>query len=294
MKIKETVCGFLMALADSVPGVSGGTVAFAAGIYDRFISAFGDLFDKSSRSSAAVFLLKLGIGWIVGMAISVRLLAGLFTDHVYETSSLFLGLVFASVPLIIVKEKETLKKFRAVHLLCGVLGAAAVVLLCGVRLNFSVEPLTVPTALYVFVGGVLAISAMVLPGISGSTLLLALGLYLPIIGGIKKLLAFDLSGFPLLCVFGAGVLLGVAVTFKALKDLLEKHRAAMLFTIIGLMLGSLYAVVNGPATLSEPKPPMSLAFFAPLYFVIGAAIVAVFAVFEYVIRNAAAKEGARS
>ena len=80
--------GFCMALADSVPGVSGGTVAFILGFYDRFINALHDLLgrDNAARKTALAYLLKLGVGWIVGMGLCVSLLAGLFADHIIQQS----------------------------------------------------------------------------------------------------------------------------------------------------------------------------------------------------------------
>ena len=84
--------GFCMALADSVPGVSGGTIAFILGFYDRFLDALHQLFgkDKDARRAAVRYLLQLGLGWVVGMVASVAALAELFASQVYFMSSLFL------------------------------------------------------------------------------------------------------------------------------------------------------------------------------------------------------------
>ena len=85
--------GFCMALADSVPGVSGGTIAFILGFYDRFLDALHQLFgtDTDARRAAVRYLLQLGLGWVVGMVASVAALAELFASQVYFMSSLFLG-----------------------------------------------------------------------------------------------------------------------------------------------------------------------------------------------------------
>ena len=101
--------GFCMALADSVPGVSGGTVAFILGFYERFISALHSLFGKDSdaRRSAFRYLLKIGMGWAIGLTVSILLLARLFESHIYFLSSLFLGLTLASIPFIVKEEKKS-------------------------------------------------------------------------------------------------------------------------------------------------------------------------------------------
>lgn len=277
--IKTAICGFFMALADSVPGVSGGTVAFFAGEYENFIGSFGNIIgkDKTLRRQSLLFLLRLGIGWLVGIALSVSLLAGLFHTHIYAVSSLFLGLVTASIPLVIFEERTTLKAFRLWHILLFLVGVGMVVVLSLLHFSVSTELLTIPSALYVFVSGALAISAMVLPGISGSTLLLAFGLYVPIITGIKQLLSLDFAAFPMLVVFGFGVLIGIFCSFKGIHYLLKHYRSATISAIIGLMIGSLFAVVMGPTTLANPLPPLDFSNANIGLFLVGILIVGGFA-----------------
>ena len=257
--LKTAICGFLMALADSVPGVSGGTVALFAGEYDNFIGSFGAVIgkDRKRRGEALRFLARLGIGWVIGMALSVTLLAGLFHTQIYIVSSLFLGLVAASVPLVAIEERETLKSFRPWHILLFLAGVGAVVGLSLLHITVPTGSMTLPTALYALVSGALAISAMVLPGISGSTLLLAFGLYVPIITGLKQILTLDFSPLPLLLFFGIGVLLGIFCSFRGIHALLKHCRTATVCAILGLMTGSLFAVVMGPTTLQPPLPPLN-------------------------------------
>ena len=128
-------------------------------------------------------------------------------------------------------------------------------------------------ALYVFVAGMIAISAMILPGISGSTLLLIFGLYMPIITGIKETLHFNLSYIPVLFVFGLGVIAGIALIIKAVKKALEKYRPQTIYLIIGLMIGSIYAIIMGATTLKTPQAPLSLKTFDIICFLIGGLII---------------------
>ena len=102
--------GFCMAMADSVPGVSGGTVAYILGFYERFIDALHYLFSGSmrERKEALRYLLKLGVGWIIGMVSSVLVLAQLFESHIYFLTSLFLGLTLAALPFVYKEEKEVI------------------------------------------------------------------------------------------------------------------------------------------------------------------------------------------
>ena len=263
-----------MALADSVPGVSGGTVAFIMGFYDRFINALHDLFgrDNAVRRTALLYLLKLGAGWIVGMALCVSLLADLFASHIYFMSSLFLGLTVSSVPFVALAEKSALRRWQFVPF--GLLGAALVVSLTMLRANSGLLTVDVTNiqaldAVYLFLAGAVAITAMVLPGISGSSILLIAGVYLPVIQAIRQLLHLDLRVVPGLMALGLGVIAGVALSIRAIRTALQKYRSAMIWFILGLMLGSLYAIAMGPASLQTPQPPLSAATFRPLAFLLG-------------------------
>ena len=117
-----------------------------------------------------------------------------------------------------------------------------------------------------------AISAMVLPGISGSTMLLIFGLYVPVITAVKEVMHLNLSYFPVVVIFGLGVLTGIALVIKLIKRALENHRSAMIYFVIGMMIGSLYAIIQGPTTLDVPQPPMNISTFHIGFFILGAVI----------------------
>lgn len=264
--------GFMMALADSVPGVSGGTIAFLMGFYDKFINSLNYLIKgtKQERIDAIKFLTKLGIGWVVGMALAVSILASVFDSGIYKVNSLFLGFIIGAIPLIIIEEKKALKEDYK-NIFFAFVGIALILVLSIMKFsaNISVSHLTFGNILYIIVAGMLAISAMVLPGISGSTVLLSFGLYIPIITALKDLLHLNFNGFFLLLVFGIGVILGVFVSLRGIKNMLLKHRSKTIYAIIGMMIGSLYAIVVGPTTLEVPREPMSFNEFYIGYFIIG-------------------------
>lgn len=272
--------GFCMALADSVPGVSGGTVAFILGFYDKFVNSLNNVIygKKEERKDAINFLIKWGCGWIIGMAIASLVLASLFEKQIYKVSSLFLGFIIFAIPLIIKEEKEQLKgKYK--NLIFALIGIAVVVLITyfnpatGAEGAVNITSLNFGLAIYVFIAGMIAISAMILPGISGSTLLLIFGLYIPIISAIRELLHFNLSYFPVLFIFGLGIIAGALLVIKLIKKALEKYRSQTIYTIIGLMIGSLYAIVMGPTTLEIPQDQMTLNTFNIVFFIIGALVI---------------------
>nr|WP_204244141.1 MULTISPECIES: DUF368 domain-containing protein [Sellimonas] len=269
-----------MALADSVPGVSGGTIAFLLGFYDKFIDSLDHIMgkDKKKRKEAILFLCKIAGGWIIGMAGSVLVLASLFEKHIYQISSMFLGLILFSIPLIISEEKKTIKgNYR--HLFFLVIGVALVVVIsclnpvAGEGISVDAGSLNIGLGAYVFIAGMIAICAMVLPGISGSTILLVFGLYIPIITSLKEILHLNMEYLPVLIIFGLGVLTGIALVIRAIKTSLKKYRSQMIYLIIGMMIGSLYAIKVGPTTLEAPRDQLTLSTFSIVFFIIGAILV---------------------
>ena len=277
--LKNAMQGFSMALADSVPGVSGGTVAFVLGFYDKLINSLNTLISrKGDKKEAIKFLIKLGCGWVIGMAIASLILSNLFETHIYQVSSLFIGFIIFAIPLIIKEEKENVKgKYKnLIFTIIGVVVVSAITYFnpqTGSGANIDITSLNLGLALYVFVAGMIAISAMILPGISGLTLLLIFGLYMPIITGIKETLHFNLSYIPVLFVFGLGVIAWIALIIKVVKKALEKYRAQTIYLIIGLIIGSIYAIIMGATTLKTPQAPLSLKTFNIICFVIGGLII---------------------
>ena len=268
-----------MALADSVPGVSGGTIAFLMGFFDKFINSLNYLMKgtKEEKIKSIKFLAKIFIGWIVGMGLAVTILANLFDKEIYKMSSLFLGFIIAAIPVMIMEEKESVKgKYQ--NIIWAIIGAVAVILLSSLKMgsNLDLTHLNIGMLIYIFIAGMLAISAMVLPGISGSTILLSFGLYIPVINGVKDFLHFDFSSFALLFTLGIGILFGVATVLRLIKKLLDNHRSAIVYAIIGMMIGSLYAIVIGPTTLKVPQAAMTLKTFSIIFFIIGVVIVLAF------------------
>lgn len=277
--IIDFIRGFFMALADSVPGVSGGTIAFLMGFFDKFINSLNYLMKgtKDEKIKSIKFLAKIFIGWIVGMGLAVTILANLFDKEIYKMSSLFLGFIIAAIPVMIMEEKESVKgKYQ--NIIWAIIGAAAVILLSSLKMgsNLDLTHLNIGMLVYIFIAGMLAISAMVLPGISGSTILLSFGLYIPVINGVKDFLHFDFSSFALLFALGLGILFGVATVLRLIKKLLDNHRSAIVYAIIGMMIGSLYAIVIGPTTLKVPQAAMTLKTFSIIFFIIGVVIVLAF------------------
>ena len=295
-KIKDLIInairGFCMALADSVPGVSGGTIAFILGFYDKFIGSLDDIFRGTieKKKEALIFLLKLGVGWVIGFCLAATALANLFHTKIYEMSSLFIGFIIFAIPIVIMEEKEALKKNykNIVFVLLGIAVVVAVTLLNPVNgqgISVDISSLNIGLAIYVFISAMIAISAMVLPGISGSTLLLIFGLYIPIMSAVKEFIHLDFSYFPILFIFGLGIITGVLVFVGLIKKCLNKYRSQSMYAILGMMIGSIFSIIKGPETLEVPLPAMDFSTFSILFFLVGGAVVALLQVLKNVLEK---------
>lgn len=275
--IINLIRGFCMALADSVPGVSGGTIAFVLGFYDQFIESINTLVydrDFKNKKPAFIFLIKLGLGWVIGFVSSVFVITALFESHIYEVSSLFIGFILIYLPFLIKEENEVIKG-KYINILYSVVCAWFVYRISSMDIMGVIDSNSSEAALYLylFIGGVIAISAMVLPGISGSTLLLILGLYGPVMFAVESFLRGDFTYFNELLIFGMGILVGGAIATKIISYLLKKYRSQVIYSIVGLMIGSIYSIIVGPTTLSEPLPALSFDTFSVLFFLLGGAVI---------------------
>ncbi len=285
--------GLSMALADSVPGVSGGTVAFILGFYERFLGALHDFFGREAarRKAAFFYLVKFAVGWVIGMGGSILLLSKVFTENIYFLSSLFLGLTMGAIPFILYEEWDSVKD-QGKNLVFTLLGIALVAGMTALRQfsgglgNIRFQSLSVVQLLYLLICGGLAISAMLLPGISGSTLLLIFGVYVPAVNAVKELLHLHFEYLPGVLSLAAGVGLGVIFTSNGIRKALQNHRSKMIYLILGLMLGSFYAIAMGPTTLDVPQPGLNFGNFQVLGFLMGTAILVGLEWLKYYTRTA--------
>lgn len=237
--------GALMGVADSIPGVSGGTVAMIVGIYERLVSAiscfdsqflsllFGGKIKAASKHADLGFLGTLLFGIVVGLGTSSVVVHHLLKNHLPVTFAAFMGMILASVLILFNQIKN--KTFACgIALVLGTLAAWFVT---------TMNPMAGQDSnlLYIFVCGLVAICAMILPGISGSYILLILGEYAQIIARVKDLVHMKTtsSDFLTLCVFGTGCVLGLLAFSRLLKFLLKHYHGVMLSLLTGFMLGSL-------------------------------------------------------
>lgn len=285
--IRTVINGFFMALADSVPGVSGGTIALILGFYDKFIGSINKVIygSMAEKKEGIIYLVKLLVGWAVGMILAVLVLTAFFEKNIYAVSSLFLGFIFLSIFIIGKQEYKTIKdKWEYTpFVIIGIFVVALLTFFNGKinSVSLDLSNFSLGSAVYLFIAGAFAITAMFLPGISGSTILLIFGAYIPVITAVKELLHLNFKVFPMLVVFGLGIIFGALVSVKGIQKSLEKYRPQTVMLIIGMLIGSLYAIVMGPTTVSDTNEMLNFGNFSILFFIIGIVLVAFLELFKY-------------
>lgn len=280
------VRGGLIGMAELVPGVSGGTIALVTGVYERVLhqaNLFLDATKKLPKDRKASFAQYKALDWmlllpmVVGMGAVVLSLAGVMesfvTDKPVHARALFFGMVLISLTVPIgMTDKEDVRRRLPMAILGLVVAAVATFFLTGL----TSAPQSDPNLLWVFVAAAIAVCALVLPGVSGSFFLLAVGLY------SATMAAVDDRNLLYLGVFFLGALTGITCFVRLLEYLLHTHRTITLFVMTGLMIGSLRALwpwQDSDANLQAPGENLGAALGL---FVLGAAIVGAMLVAEKV------------
>lgn len=273
--IKLVFSGLIIGIANIIPGVSGGTMAVVLGVYEKLMEAIGEFFtNKEKRKEYFFTLLKIGLGAIVGIFLFAKLLKYLLTNYNEPTAFFFMGLILGSVPFVYKEIQNTNKKTPLLSGITFIIGFALVLILSfafktvstadSVSLNFNALGYV-----KLIISGFIASGTMVIPGVSGSFMLILLGEYERILKMVSMVKS-QTVWLPL-AVFGVGVVLGIIFFAKLMNYLLKHfHQATMAF-ILGLVLASLVKVYPG---FSQFNILLSVAAFlvglilavAPLFF----------------------------
>ena len=233
--------GILIGVAMIIPGVSGGTLAVLLGIYDTIIHSINNIFKEFKKSIFT--LLPILLGALVGFIILIVPLTYGLKHCPLIIISLFAGLIIGGIPQLY---KTIQGKENPLGIILGIIAIGVMVGLCFVvtNINISFESLTIPLILYLVLGGILSACALVVPGISGSMIMMILGLYSPILLVLKELLQFQniISNFLVLLPLGMGLIVGFLSISKLMGYLLNKHKTNTFFTIIGFVIGSIFTI----------------------------------------------------
>lgn len=263
--ILTAVKGACMGAADVIPGVSGGTIAFIMGIYDKFVASlaainleavklfFSGKFKEFWKHINGSFLLSLAIGIGVSVISLATVMQTLLSDFPIQTWAFFFGLIVASSIFIL----RGISGWSLRELLFLVGGIVLGVVIC------TLSPTQTPDALwFIFLSGAIAICAMILPGISGSFILLILGKYQYILGAVSDLVAGQnvTHNILILAVFAIGAVVGILGFSKFLHWILSRWHKQTLIILAGFIIGSLVKIWpwNNPEAIAQTELTGSL------------------------------------
>ncbi|AEH51207.1 DUF368 domain-containing protein [Pseudothermotoga thermarum] len=222
--MKTFLGGFLIGLANLVPGVSGGTIAVLLNLYEKIIDCLNSFLQLRFSKDSIFFLVKIAIGIGLALLVGSKLMSYLLVFYPAFAYSAFFGLVIGMLPRFYVQ----IPKLRIAYVLVGAFLLLIVEVFGNVTVNLGKASL--------FIGGIVAAIAMVLPGISGSLMMLIFGIYEKVIDALGSL---ELS---VIIPFGIGVLVGIAIAAVGMKYLLSNFKNQTYNFIFGLLLASLIKI----------------------------------------------------
>ncbi len=236
-----------MGLANLVPGISGGTMLLAAGVYPRFIDALADLSSLRFKKSALIVLGLVAAAAAVSILLGAGPVRDAVVEHRWAMYSLFIGLTLGGVPVLWKMAKPPSRQFW-IAMAIGLLAMAA---LATVQVQGAAEGTHREGVLMMFAAGVAGASAMILPGVSGGYLLLVLGVYVPVLSAIDALKEALKAGDPMSAsepIFGVvipvgiGVGVGILLISNLIKLVLERYEQPTLGGLMGLLVGAVFGL----------------------------------------------------
>lgn len=243
--IISAVCGAIIGIANIIPGVSGGTMAVILNVYDKLIEAVTGL--RKNFKKSVSYLLPIGIGAVTGIFGFSKLLEFLLSNFPLPTFFFFIGLIIGSIPFVF--KKATEEKFKPSSIISFLVFFAIMIALALINTDgaadtqtASVLSMNVINWFYLFFGSILAAMCMIIPGVSGSMILMIIGLYPTVLVSISHILSTPADSIMKLIPVGLGVLVGIFGGAKLIDICIKKFPQMTFFGIIGLMAGSVISI----------------------------------------------------
>ncbi len=240
--------GFIMGIANIIPGVSGGTLALILGFYEQFIKAISHFF--SDFKNNLKFLIPLGLGILISIASMSNVIDFSYNHFPLATTLFFVGLVVGGIPLLVKNVKGKKDSKKSLNIIFFILTFSLVIFMAlsdtifGGVSEVNLNNLTIGGYILLFLVGVVAAATMVVPGVSGSLVLMLLGYYYPIIALIKNILKMNnlVTNLTSAFIFGIGVLIGIILVSKLFEYLFKKHKTITYYGVLGFIFASLFAI----------------------------------------------------
>lgn len=260
--------GMILGSAMIIPGVSGGTLAISLGIYEKIINVITRFFKNFKEN--IIFIINLGLGILASIVLGALILNYTFEHYPIPTIIFFIGLLIGSIPSLTkrVDLRNTLKISNIFYFLLGVSLVLGVYLFKGSsEVTFS-NGFNLVQSIKLMLVGVVAAATLVIPGISGSFMLMILGYYKPILGVITDTIKFNNLGNNILILipFGVGVLLGIIGIAKLIEYLLKNHETKTYYAIIGFLIASIIEIF---ASLFSYQASIIQVIISAILFILG-------------------------
>ncbi|HIT80382.1 MAG TPA: DUF368 domain-containing protein [Candidatus Faecivivens stercorigallinarum] len=231
--IRNLINGMLIGISSIIPGMSGGTMSVILDIFDEMIGAISNL--RRNFKKSVIYLAPIGVGMVLGVLLLSGILSGMLQSHPVEMQLFFIGVVAGSIPLVVRKSLE--EPFRRHSLLALIAALAVMICIFFVRPDDSgVELIRNPSLtqmIQLLLYAAFAAAAMVIPGVSGSFFLMLFGVYHSVLTAVSE------WNFAVLVPTGVGMIIGILFCAKILDILLQQHKQAMYFGILGCVIGSI-------------------------------------------------------
>lgn len=263
--------GMIIGVANIIPGVSGGTLMITLGLYEQIIDTISHFFKNFKKNLK--FILPIGIGMVLAILILSKVISVCLDKYPFPTTFFFIGLILGGIPLLWNKAKAAKKRLSnwAVFFITFAIILLFTFLKSGDYI-VSLENLSFNNYLMLFVVGILSAASMVIPGISGSFVLMLVGYYEPIINTIKDLTNFDLLGHNLLILvpFGIGIIVGIIGVAKLIEYLLHKYPIKTYYGVLGFVIASIISIIKPLFGLS----PSIIELIISIFLVLGGSFIA--------------------
>lgn len=247
--MKETIIlgikGFIIGVANIIPGVSGGTLAITLGIYEKLISVISHFFKNIKENLK--FIIPIGIGAVLSILLLSKVINFCLDKYTLATILFFIGLILGGIPLLHKKIKGNYQNIS--NIIIFLLAFSLVIVLSILRGEgkVSFEELDILGYIKLVLIGIVAAATMIIPGVSGSFVLMLLGYYKPIIDTISSLTKFSDLGQNILILlpFGIGIIIGIVVISKILEYLFKKFEIKTYFGVLGFVMASIITIFMG-------------------------------------------------
>ncbi len=245
-KLILMIKGFILGIANIIPGVSGGTLAITLGIYEELINTISHIFSNLKKNLA--FIIPIGVGGVLSILLLSKLLNYTLENYPVPTTLFFVGLIVGGVPLIY-KRVANEKKSKG-NIIAFIITFLLIIFLTFTKNGLgdvSLNEINIGMTFILFLVGVITAATMVVPGISGSFVLMLLGFYKPILNTVSSITNLELlsNNMSILIPFGIGVLIGIILIAKLIEFLLKKYEIITYYAILGFIISSILVLIIG-------------------------------------------------